>query len=201
MHRLFVISVLIVSCAFPLSGLAQRAASPSPAPTATPIVLQADAVKDAVQVVVPKDQRLVVRTTQSINSYSAHQGERIRFELAQDFIVAGYLIAKEGDIAEGHVQEGQAGDAGGFYGIGYKAANLRISIDKVFTFCGGTIDLTFDRSEYRRRQGILGGHKDVEIIKGQKYAPSIDHPQTVCAVKTDKTPLPIGDDVLPADKG
>jgi hypothetical protein len=196
-------TALIAASLFSLflqGSVAQMPAS-SPAPTATPIVLQAQAIPGLVNVVVPKDAMLVVKTTESLNSYSAHQGERIRYEVVQDFIVSGYLIAKAGDIAEGSVQEGQQGDSGGFYGIGWKAANLRVSVDRVFTFCGATIQLNFDRSEYRRRQGIFGAHKDVEIIKGQKYAPMVDHPQTACAVKTDEQAAPIGDDVLKADKG
>ena len=115
-------------------------------------------------------------------------------------MVSGYLIAKAGDIAEGAVEEGQNGDEG-FIGIGYKAANLRLSVDKLFTYCGSTLELAFDRSEYRRRQGAFGSHKDVEVVKGQKYAPVIDHPQQACAIKTDAQPIPIPTDALKADKG
>lgn len=190
----------IMACLLQSSVLAQTS-QPSPAPSSTPIVLQTQQIPGLVNVVVPKDVMLVVKTTESLNSYSAHQGERIRYEVAQDFIVDGYLIAKAGDIAEGSVQEGQQGDSGGFYGIGWKAANLRVSVDRVFTYCGSTIQLNFDRSEYRRRQGLFGAHKDVEVVKGQKYAPTIDHPQTACAVKTDERPSSIGDDVLKTDKG
>jgi len=148
----------------------------------------------------PKDAMLVVATTESLNSYSAHEGERIRYQVTQDFIVGGYLISKAGDIAEGQVEEGQAGDTGAF-DIGYKAANLRVSVDRLYTFCGSTIEPSFDRSEYRRRQGLFGSNKDVTVVKGQKYGPIVDHPQQACAVKTDEQPQPVGSDVLLSDKG
>lgn len=49
------------------------------------------------------------------------------------------------------------------------AANSRVSLEKVFTYCGDTLDMDFQRSEFRQRQGLFGSHKDVEIVKGQKY--------------------------------
>ena len=192
-------------------ALAQQSASqpnssqtPSPETTPSPsasVVDLATPIPGMVTVMIPKDEMLVVKTLQSLNSYSAHTGERIRYEIVQDFIVAGYLIAKSGDIAEGSVQEGQSGNAGGFYGIGYKAANLRVSIDRVYTFCGSTIELAFDRSEYRRRQGLFGSNKDVTIIKGQEYVPIVDHPQQACAVRTDAAAQPIPGGAIRADKG
>jgi len=185
---------LVALVAFALMG-----ATSAPSVSPTPIVLEAKPLIGVVQVVVPKDESIVVRTTQGINSYSAATGEKIRYEIAQDFVVSGYLIAKAGDIAEGQVEEGQKGSSGGPYGIGYHAANLRVSVDRVYTFCGSTLELAFDRSEYRRRQGLWGSHQDVEIIKGQKYAASVDHPQTACAVKTDEQPQPIGSDVITSD--
>ncbi len=48
---------------------------------------------------------------------------------------------------------------------------------------------------------MFGSHKDVEVTKGQEYVPVVDHPQQVCAVKTDEKPLPIPSDALAADKG
>ncbi|MGZ3506361.1 MAG: hypothetical protein ACXWNZ_18185 [Vulcanimicrobiaceae bacterium] len=148
-----------------------------------------------VTVLVPKDQLLVVRTSSVLNSYSAKLGEKIRYVVVQDFIVNGYLIAKAGDAAESQVQEGQAGETG-IYGFGQKAANLRVSVDQVYTYCGDTLLVDFDRSEYRRTQGFLGSHKDVEIAKGQKYVPFVDHPQKVCAMPTTQTSLPIPQDAL-----
>jgi hypothetical protein len=70
----------------------------------------------------------------------------------------GFIVAKAGDVAEGEVQDAKAG-RDDFWS--YKAANLRVSVDRVFNFCGDEIEIDFMRSEYRRRQGILSSHKDV----------------------------------------
>ncbi|HEY1729547.1 MAG TPA: hypothetical protein VGG22_14300 [Candidatus Baltobacteraceae bacterium] len=177
------------------NAFAQSTAGPEPS-----IINLATPIPGVVTVNLPRDIPLVVETAESINSYSAATGERVKYRVLQDFIVGGYLIAKAGDEAEGMVQEGQQGKAG-FYGIGYKAANLRVSVDKIFTFCGSTLQVDFDRSEYRRRQGFMGSNKDVGVAKGQQYVPTVDHPQQVCAVKTDEKALPIPKDALHADKG
>jgi len=160
---------------------------PSSAPSAEPATQT---------VLVPADELLVVATTQSINSYNAKQGEKLRFKVVNDFIVNGFLIAKAGDKAVGSVQEGQAGEEGSYFGLGYKAANLRISVDKVYTYCGDTLEVDFDRSEYRRRQGAFGSNKDVTIAIGQKYAPYVDHAQKVCGTPTTEEPIAIDDSVL-----
>lgn len=200
MKEAYVARTLVIWAAFLCSTLlcgikvfAQTTDSNSVINLATPI-------PGVVTVNLPKDIPLVVETAESINSYSAATGERVKYRVLQDFVVAGYLIAKAGDEAEGMVQEGQQGKAG-FYGIGYKAANLRVSVDKIYTFCGSTLQVDFDRSEYRRRQGFMGSNKDVGIVKGQQYVPIVDHPQQVCAVRTDEKALPIPKDALHADKG
>lgn len=88
------------------------------------------------------------------------------------------------------MKEGQAGESG-FYGIGYKGANLRLGIDAVHNFCGDTIHVNFDRSEYRRRQGLFGSNKDVTVVKGQQYVPIVSYAQKVCSVATTATPEPL----------
>jgi hypothetical protein len=163
------------------------AAQPSP-PAAEPS-LAAAPLPDVV--LVPRGKEVVVRTVAGYNSYSAKTGAKLRFEIVNDVIVNGYVIAKAGDAAEGTVQEAQQGDEGGFYGIGWKAANLRVSVDEIYNFCGDTIHVTFDRSEYRRRQGIFGNNKDVQIVKGQMYVPLTDRVQKVCGEASTDAEAPI----------
>jgi uncharacterized SAM-binding protein YcdF (DUF218 family) len=168
----------------PQRVVAQANATPSSAPQASPDI-----------VLVPKGTLVVVATTESTNSYSARTGSKIRYEVVQDAIVSGHVIAKAGDTAQGAVQEGEAGDTGVF-GIGTKYANLRVSVDEVFSFCGDTIHVDFDRSEYRRRQGAFGSNKDVHIVKGQKYVALTDRVQKICGEVTTATPQPIPSDAL-----
>ncbi len=146
-------------------------------------------------ILVPKGTPVVVRTEESYNSYSARTGEVVHFEVVQDVIVEGHLIVRAGDDAEGAIKEGQAGETG-IYGIGYKAANLRLGINTVHNFCGETLHVKFDRSEYRRKQGIFGSNKDVQVVKGQMYVPIVAYAQKLCAVATTATPAPIPSDAI-----
>ena len=146
-------------------------------------------------VVVPKATIVVVKTIQGYNSYSAKTGAKLRYEVFQDVVVYGHVIAKTGDAAQGAVQEGQAGETGVF-GIGFKAANLRVSVDELYNFCGDTIHLEFDHSEYRRRQGAFGENKDIQISSGQKYASMTDRVQKVCGEVTDEAPNPLPSDAI-----
>lgn len=172
---------------------AKDTANPQPSPLPPPASSAASDIPGATIVFVPRGKEIVVRTVAGYNSYSAKTGAKLRFEVVNDVIVNGFAIAKAGDAAEGTVQEAQQGDEGGYYGIGWKAANLRVSVDEIYNFCGDTIHVTFDRSEYRRRQGLFGSNKDVQIIKGQMYVPLTDRAQKVCAEpSTDlEEPIPV----------
>jgi hypothetical protein len=184
---------------------AQQATSVPVVPTSAPAVVpgatstSSSSTTSGAQfdtVLIPKDTIVVVRTIQDLNSYSAKTGAKLRYEVLQDVIVNGHVIAKAGDTAQGAVQEGQAGDAAGLFGLGYKAANLRVSVDEVYNFCGDTIHVDFDRSEYRRRQGAFGSNKDVQIVKGQKYAAYTDRVQRLCGEATTEAELPFPSDAL-----
>jgi hypothetical protein len=184
---------------------AQQATSVPVVPTSAPAVVpgatstSSSSTTSGAQfdtVLIPKDTIVVVRTIQDLNSYSAKTGAKLRYEVLQDVIVNGHVIAKAGDTAQGAVQEGQAGDAAGLFGLGYKAANLRVSVDEVYNFCGDTIHVDFDRSEYRRRQGAFGSNKDVQIVKGQKYAAYTDRVQRLCGEATTEAELPVPSDAL-----
>ncbi len=152
-----------------------------------------------VSVFVPKGTVIVIATAEAINSYAASPREPIPYTVEQDVVVNGYLIAKTGDEADGHVLEAQQGKAG-LDGFDYKAADLRISAEKVHNFCGDTIHLDFIRSEYRRRQGIFGSEKDVQIIDGQKYIAVTAYPQRICGQATTESNPPVPHDALAGDK-
>jgi hypothetical protein len=149
------------------------------------------------QVLLPSGTIVIVKTRHGINSYGEEAGAKVTYEVAQDVVLNGYVFAKAGDIAEGTIDNAQEGKNDLF---DYKAANLRLTVDTIYNFCGDKIDADFTRSEYRRRQGFLGSHKDVEIIKGQMYQVSTEHPQKVCAERTTEKASPIPSDALPGDK-
>lgn len=183
-HRI-VLSALVttgiaIATAPALSQPVPQAPSPQPA--------TAVGAEPTTPVLVPKDTPLVVRTIEGHNSYSAQTGQRWHYELVADIVVNGYVVARAGDDVEGVVQEAQQGKDDYF---SYKAANLRVAVDEVHSFCGDTIHVRFDRSEYRRRQGLFGSNKDVTIVKGQMYVPLVSRAQKVCGVATSATPAPI----------
>jgi hypothetical protein len=77
-----------------------------------------------------------------------------------------------------------------------EGSDLRVSVERIFNYCGDTISVDFDRSEYRNFRGnwnllmligvgfFLKPDKDVHIVRGQKYAAFTDRPQRVCALPT-----------------
>lgn len=162
-------------------------AAPTPQPTANE------------QVVVPRGTVIVVAMDHQLNSYSAASREPLSYTVAQDVVIDGHIVAKAGDEATGLVLEAQQGSKGGPYGIGWRAANLRIDVEAVHSFCGDTIPMEFIRSEYRRRQGLFGSHQDLEIIKGQKYLAHVAHTMRACGEPTTEASLPPPQDVLAPD--
>lgn len=162
------------------------AATPSPSPAPATVL-------------VPKGTLIVVAVRRSYKSYGASTGTKLTYDVIQDVIVNGFVIAKEGDVAEGEILNAHEGKTNWLTGE-TEGANLRISVDKVFNFCGDTIVIDFARSEFRNKQGLFGGKKDVEISKGQKYQVPTERPQKVCAEVTTATPMPVPSDALLGDK-
>jgi hypothetical protein len=180
------------------------------------VVAQTPKAGASSKVVVAKNTPIVVQTYNEVNSATFHSGERLAYIVTQDVIVNGALIARAGDAADGTVLDAQqgkqrhAGAAGAAAGpIGMVAggtvnkyasqgADLRVSVTSVRTFCGGTIPLSFVRSEYHppKRHGKA---ETVQIAKGQKYVATVAADTTACAVPTTRTPAPIPGDALHAD--
>jgi hypothetical protein len=165
---------------------------------------------------VPKNTPIVVQTYNAINSATFQTGERLAYTVVDDVIVNGTIIARAGDKARGVVQNAQqgknvrAGRAGMLFGpvahaagaaadkAASKGSNLRVSVTRVDTFCGGRIDLSFVRSEYHKPKRF-GKTTSVEIAKGQKYVAMVAHDTTTCGIATTRTPAPIPGDALHAD--
>jgi hypothetical protein len=148
---------------------------------------------------IPKGTPVVVRAMQSVHSFGARTGSKFRFEVAQDVIYDGRVFAEAGDTAVGAVQEGQAGRQwllGWVLGLN-SGANLRFSVDSVFNFCGDTLHVDFDRTEFRTAElGFFLGNVDVTVAKGQKYVAHTDRPQRVCADPTSAEPESIPSDAI-----
>lgn len=141
-----------------------------------------------------KGTPIPVQAMSGYNSYAALAGEKLRYEVMEDVVVGGLVIAKRGDTAYGRAQEALRGGCtlSIIYCFSRQAASLRVSVDDVYNFCGDTIHVYFDRSEYRSvRTGFLHSNDNVVIAKGQAYLAVTDRPQRVCGETTsapDSTP-------------
>jgi hypothetical protein len=153
----------------------------------------------ATSVLVPKGTIIVVETRRSYKSYGASSGTKITYDVSADVVVGGVLIARAGDAAEGQILNAHEGKSNYWTGE-QEGANLRISVDKIYNYCGDVIETDFARSEYRARQGIFGSKKDVEISKGQKYQVPTQRAQKVCGEATSQDTAPIPSDALQGDK-
>jgi hypothetical protein len=182
---------LVTICALaPQVGFAVENA-PSPTPNAT------SAVTNEITVV-PAGTMIVVTTRRSYKSYGASTGTKVTYSVLQDAIINGHIFAKAGDVGEGQVLNAREGSEN-FWTGQTEGANLRISLDKIYNFCGDTIEMDFARTEFRNREGFFGGKKDVEISKGQVYKAPTERTQKVCSEKSDATPAPIPTSALEND--
>jgi len=185
--------------AFPFAVFAFSIVLSLAPPVARPAIgepVSADSASPAM-VLVPKGTVVVVATRRSYKSYGASTGTKVSYDVVQDVIVNGFVVAREGDSAEGQTLNAHEGKDTLFE---HSGGNLRLSVDKVFTYCGDTLEMDFARSEFRNREGMFGGKKDVEVSKGQRYAAPTERAQKVCGSKTTASPLPIPSDALPGDK-
>lgn len=99
------------------AGLANAAPAkpPSGSRVVQPSILVANALSSpspsaAEQILVPRGTIIVVKTEHGLNSYGQEAGAKVVYEVVQDAIVDGYLIAQGRDIAEGLVQNSQEGE-------------------------------------------------------------------------------------------
>jgi hypothetical protein len=174
------------------------------------------ASSSTLRVVVPKGSEIVVETFNAINSATFHAGEHLAYKVTNDVIVHGAIVARAGDLASGVVEDAQeghkvhagtiaavAGPAGAVAGAAVnkaasKGSNLRVSVDRVQTYCGDVIPLSFVRSEYHRPKRFAK-MTSVEIAKGQKYVALVASDTTVCGTPTQSKPAPIPSDALRSD--
>ncbi|MFY9720207.1 MAG: hypothetical protein WAK16_11240 [Candidatus Cybelea sp.] len=123
------------------------------------------------------------------------EGEHtVKFSVAQDVIVDGYIIAKAGDLAEGHYST-QTNQTKGTFTTN-TSQELTLDIDDIVNFCGDTIHTQFERTFVGgTRAGFLsfGVHEhDAVFGKGSILAASTDRfEKSVCAQATTATPPPL----------
>jgi hypothetical protein len=121
------------------------------------------------------------------------QGEhKVKFAVDQDVVVDGNVIAKAGDLAEGHYDTSTNQTKRQFESE--TSQELELDIDDIVNFCGDTIYMQFERTFVGgTRSGFLsfGVHEhDAVFAKGAVLEASTDRVQKRVCVEPSTAPQP-----------
>jgi hypothetical protein len=138
---------------------------------------------------------LVVKDVRVGGLYGESQEEhKIKLRVAQDVIVGGYIVAKTGDVVDGHYDTRTNITRREF--SSNSSVELTLDVDDAVNFCGDTIHLEFERTYLGgARAGTLsfGWHShDAVFAKGSILKASTDRREkALCADKTTAAPAPL----------
>jgi hypothetical protein len=185
--------VALLAFAFPIAATAQTAPTSSDSATA------------AVTIALPRHTIIPVLIDKDIRVGGAgdnQQTRTIKVQVAQDIIVNGLVIAKMGDLAEGHLTTSKNITKRYFStDVSQEAA---LDIDDVVNFCGDTIHMEYERTFVGGVRGgfmSLGIHAhDAVFGKGSVLKAESDRlEKSVCAEKTGLAPLPLPTNMVVPD--
>ena len=110
--------------------------------TLLPTLRAAPAAAD-VTTLVPRHTMVAVVLTKEIRvgGMGESQEKKVEFEVAQDVVVGGYAVAKQGDTVEGHYTSPK-NTTKSLFG-GKVSEELSLDVDDVANFCGDTLHLQF----------------------------------------------------------
>ena len=182
----------------PVAAVAQDSAPPPPA-GAVAMPVQRHVV---VPILVAKDIRVG-------GAGDAKEEKKIRLEVFQDVIVGGFVIAKKGDLAEGHYTT-QKNVTKRYFSTDV-SQEVALDVDDIVNYCGDTIHLEFERTFVGGVRGgfmSFGAHAhDAVFVKGAVLKAQTDRlEKSVCAERTSLAALPlpasivVPDEELPATK-
>jgi hypothetical protein len=187
----------------PNAAVAQTAQPPSPSPSPS---TEASAEPASVNTLVPRHTIIPIAIVKDIRVGGAgdeRQAKTIKAEVAQDVIIDGLVIAKEGDLAEGHLTTEKNVTHRMFSADTSQEAAL--DIDDVVNFCGDTIHMQFERTYVGGVRGgafSFGPHAhDAVFSKGSILKAESDRVEkSVCAEKTSRTALPLPGNIIVPDE-
>lgn len=159
----------------------------------------------ASSVAIPRGTIVPILVTKDIRvgGYGASQEEhKMRFTVAQDVVVSGYVVARQGDVADGHFDT-QTNVTKRVFSTN-TSVELAVDVDDVVNFCGDTIHLVFERTYVGgARAGTMsfGWHShDAVFAKGSVLKASTDRREKgICADKTTQSPLPLPAGIIVPD--
>jgi hypothetical protein len=133
---------------------------------------------------------------------ASQEEHKVKFAVDQDVIVDGYVIAKPGDLAEGHYDTATNQTSRQFEKE--TSQELELDVDEIVNFCGDTIFVQFERTFIGgTRSGFLsfGVHQhDAVVGRGAVLEASTDRVQRhICAERTTVSPAPLPKNIIAPD--
>jgi len=154
---------------------------------------------------VPRGTIIPVLVTKDIRVGGAGgaQTKKVVFEVSQDVIVGGFVIAKKGDTVEGHFTV--ANNTTHRLFSDNHSSEVALDVDDVVNFCGDTIHMKFERTLVGgSRSGVLslGAHAhDAVFDKGIVLKASTDRVEkSICAERTTLAPLALPPGMMVPDE-
>jgi hypothetical protein len=156
-------------------------------------------------IVVPRGVVIPVLVTKEarVGANGASQEEhKVEFAVDQPVIVDGYVIAKPGDLVEGHYDTQTNQTKRQFETE--TSVEVDLYLDDVVNFCGDTLHVGFEKTFVGGvRSGFLsfGVHAhDAVVSRGDVLVASTDRAEkSICVEATDATPPPLPKNVIKPD--
>ncbi len=139
---------------------------------------------------------IVLPTEIRVGGMGSSEQKKVEFEVAQDIIVNGYVIAKQGDTVEGHFTT--ATNVTSRFLSQDVSQEVSLDVDDIINFCGDTIHMQFERTfvggahqNALNAMVGLGAHAhDVVFAKGTLLEARTDRVEKhICAERTSRQPL------------
>jgi hypothetical protein len=162
-----------------LFGVAVAAARSAPAASATPPA-----------VYIPRGTPIYVTVTKDIRvggAGTSSEVHKVKFEVTQDVVLNGFVIAKAGDLAEGEYTN-QNNITKRVFSTN-ESQEVALDVDDIVNFCGDMIHTQFERTFVGGARGgfmSFGVHAhDAVFAKGSILKAQTDRPQKgICAEVT-----------------
>ncbi|MGC1380227.1 MAG: hypothetical protein WA814_04305 [Candidatus Baltobacteraceae bacterium] len=166
----------------------------SPSPTNPPTVY------------IPRGTVIFVTVSKEIRVGGAgtnSEAHKVKFEVTQDIILNGHIIAKAGDLAEGEYTNQNNITKRAF--STNESQEVALDVDDIVNFCGDTIHLEFERTFVGGARGgfmSFGVHAhDAVFAKGSILKARTDRPEkNVCAEATTAAPGPVPSPLIVSDE-
>lgn len=188
----------------------ERSARAQPLPSESPVpVPSASASPQSTDqsntVTVPRGVTVPIFVTRDVRvgaQGTSQEEHKVKFAVDQPVIVDGYVIAKPGDLAEGHYDTQTNQTKRQFETE--TSQELELDIDDIVNFCGDTVYLEFVHTFVGgTRSGFMsfGVHQhDAAVTKGSVLAASTDRVERhICAEPTTAGPPALPKDIITPD--